>query len=308
MENVDFIVVGAGAAGLSAGIYGSRAGLKTLIFDAATVGGQVLQIDNCENYPGIFPAQNGASLIEKMKNQAMEFGAQILLANVKSIEKKDDVFFVKTETEEFCSKALCFATGCEHKKLDIFGEKEFYGKGVSYCAVCDGPFFKNKDIVVVGGGDSACSEALFLAKLASSVTIVHRRNVFRAQKSLVDRINANKKIKVIFDSVVKEIKGSSTVESVEIENVNSKLKTELATSGVFIFIGMQPKTLLVDFVQKDLKGYILTDENMQTSVKGLFCAGDVRSKPLRQVITAASDGAVAAVSAEKYISSLKNVR
>ncbi len=304
MKSADFIVVGAGAAGLSAGIYGSRAGLKTLIFDMSTVGGQALQIDNCENYPGVFPAESGLSLVEKMKSQAIEFGAKVILSNVISIQKKENLFFVKTKDEEFCSKALCFASGSEHKKLNIPGEKEFFGRGVSYCAVCDGPFFKNKDVLVVGGGDSACSEALFLSKIASSVTIVHRRSSFRAQKSLVERINRNEKIKVVFDSVLTKIDGSLKVESVEIENAAANQKTELLTAAVFVCIGMQPQSSILDFVEKDSLGYVVTDENMETSEKGLFCAGDVRSKPLRQIVTAASDGAIAAFSAEKYISSL----
>lgn len=304
MESVDFIVAGAGVAGLSAGIYGSRAGLRTLVFDMSTVGGQALQIDSCENYPGIFPAESGFSLVEKMKSQAIEFGAKIILSNVISIQKKENLFFVKTKDEEFCSKALCFASGSEHKKLNISGEKEFRGRGVSYCAVCDGPFFKNKDVLVVGGGDSACSEALFLSKIASSVTVVHRRSSFRAQKSLVERIKCNEKIKLVFDSVLTRINGSLKVESVEIENAVTKQKTELLTAAVFVCIGMQPQSSILDFVEKDSLGYIVTDENMETSERGLFCAGDVRSKPFRQIVTAASDGAIAAFSAEKYISSL----
>lgn len=306
IEKVDIAIIGAGAAGLSAGLYASRSGMKTVILDDIGGGGQALEIDNLENYPGFFPAANGSELIEKMTKQATHFGAQIVQANVESIDKKGKLFTIKTDSDEYEAAALIYATGAEHSKLGVPGEQELSGSGVSYCAVCDGPFFRNKEVTVIGGGDSACSEALYLANIASHVNIVHRRNEFRAAKTLSDRILQNPKITVYFDSVAKEIIGENKVSAVLLENIKTKQTSELKTDAVFICVGMKPRTSLLETLQKDSGGYLITDEKMATAIPGLYAAGDVRSKPLRQIVTATSDGAIAAVSAAEYVKSNVN--
>lgn len=303
MENIDVVIIGAGIAGLSAALYAARSGMKVSVLDELGGGGQVLQIDKLENYPGVFPAVNGTDLIETMKKQAENFGAEILQAEVFSIDKKCNDFYVKSSKGEFISKALILATGADHSKLKVPGEEELAGRGVSYCAVCDGPFFKNKTVVVVGGGDSACTEALYLANIASRVHLIHRRDQFRTAQVISDRIAANEKITVHFDSVVKEIKGENKVQSVILQNVKTEQLEELETDAVFVFVGMVPRTSLIEMIKKDPAGYYITDEKMSTAIPGLYIAGDVRSKPLRQIVTAASDGAIAGFEAAEYVKS-----
>lgn len=299
-EKFDYIVIGAGCAGLASAQYAARGGLSVLVLDVAGAGGQVLQIADLENYPGVFPAVDGASYMMTMQKQAEAFGAKIVQANVLSIDKTGGEFIVKTKKASYEATCLCIATGAIHRDLGVPGEKELSGRGVSYCATCDGPFFRNKKILVVGGGDSACSEAIYLSTLSSDVSIIHRRDKFRAQQAVIDKM-LSAGVKPVYDSVVKEIKGSAKVESVVVENVKTGEQTEIPTDAVFIFTGMLPQTELVDMLPKDPAGYILTDENMETSVPGLFAAGDVRSKPFRQVVTAVSDGAIAAHVASERI-------
>ena len=300
-EKFDYVVIGAGCAGLASAQYAARGGLSVLVLDVAGAGGQVLQISELENYPGVFPAVDGAAYMMTMQKQAEAFGAKVVQAQVLSIDKlPGGAFVVKTKKTSYEAACLCLATGAIHRNLEVPGEKEFSGRGVSYCATCDGPFFRNKKIVVVGGGDSACSEAIYLSTLSSDVSIIHRRDKFRAQQAVIDKMLAAG-VKPVYDSVVKEIKGSAKVESVVVENVKTGEQSELATDAVFIFTGMLPQTDLVDMLPKDPAGYILTDENMETSVPGLFAAGDVRSKPFRQVVTAVSDGAIAAHVASERI-------
>ncbi len=306
MTNIDFLIIGAGAAGLTAALYGARSRLSTVVIDGAGSGGQALQIADLENYPGVFPAVNGYELASKMQAQAEAFGAKVVQTNVLSLERKPEAFIVATEAETYAARAVLIATGAEHRMLGAPGEKELMGRGVSYCAVCDGPFFRNKKIVVVGGGDSACTEALYLSEIAEQVVLVHRRDTLRAQQVSIDRINASDKITVEYNAAVKEIKAGAngTVGSVLLENLADGTVKEIATNAVFIFVGMKPRTDLVQDAEKDGSGYIKTDELMRTSIEGLFAAGDIRAKPLRQLITAASDGAIAAFAAEKYISGL----
>lgn len=300
-EKFDYVVIGAGCAGLASAQYAARGGLSVLVLDVAGAGGQVLQISELENYPGVFPALDGATYMMTMQKQAEAFGAKVIQAQVLSIDKlPGGAFIVKTKKTAYEANCLCLATGAIHRNLEVPGEKEFSGRGVSYCATCDGPFFRNKKIIVVGGGDSACSEAIYLSTLSSDVSIIHRRDKFRAQQAVIDKMLAAG-VKPVYDSVVKEIKGSAKVESVIVENVKTGEQTELTTDAVFIFTGMLPQTDLVDMLPKDPAGYILTDENMETSVPGLFAAGDVRSKPFRQVVTAVSDGAIAAHVASERI-------
>ena len=302
MENeiFDYIIIGAGPAGLSSAQYAARGGLKTLVLEGMGEGGQVTLITDLENYPGVYPAVNGFDFIEVMKNQALAFGAQIKNVQVSSIDKKGSDFVIKTRDTVFTSKSLCIATGAVHKNLGVPGEKEFTGRGVSYCATCDGPFFKNKKIFVIGGGDSACSEAVYLSTISKDVTIIHRRDSFRAQKAVVDKMLAAG-VKPVYDTVVKSINGTNKVESLTVENVKTGEQTQLPCDVVFIFAGMAPQTELVEMLKKDEGGYIITDQNMQTSIPGLFAAGDVRAKPFRQIVTATSDGAIAANAAKEMI-------
>ena len=241
-----------------------------------------------------------------MKNQAESFGAVIKQASVSSVDKVDGRFIVKTHGAEYTSLTLIFATGAEHRTLGVTGEKEFSGRGVSYCATCDGPFFKNKDVVVVGGGDSACDEASYLSTLCSHVTVVHRKSQFRAQKAVAQRVLSNPKITVRFNSLVTQILGDKKVSSVELTDTVTGEKSSLETSAVFIFVGMTPQVSLFSNLKTDDAGYVVTDEDMATSIPGLFAAGDVRSKSFRQIVTACSDGAIASHSAQNYIRLLKN--
>lgn len=299
-KTFDYIIIGAGPAGLSSAQYAARSGLKTIVLEGMGPGGQVAQIFELENYPGVFPAVNGFDFVETLRKQAETFGAQIKQVQVTSIDKTGKDFIIQTKDTTYSAPALCIATGAVHKNLGVPGEEELKGRGVSYCATCDGPFFRNKKIVVIGGGDSACSEAIYLASLSKDVTIVHRRNEFRAQKALVDKM-LKAGVKPVYDSVVKQINGQNKVESITLENVKTGEQSQLECAAVFIFAGMAPQTDLVDMIKKDISGYIMTDENMQTSIPGLYAAGDVRSKPFRQIVTAVSDGAIAANAAKEFI-------
>ena len=299
-EKFDYVIIGAGCAGLASAQYAARGGLSVLALDLAGAGGQVLQIADLENYPGVFPAVDGATYMMTMQKQAESFGAKIVQAQVLSIDKTGGSFLVKTKKASYEATCLCIATGAIHRNLEVPGEKELSGRGVSYCATCDGPFFRNKKIVVVGGGDSACSEAIYLSTISGDVSIIHRRDKFRAQQAVIDKM-LEAGVKPVYDSVVKSINGQGRVQSVTIENVKTGEQSELSTDAVFIFTGMLPQTDLVEMLPKDPSGYILTDENMETSVPGLFAAGDVRSKPFRQVVTAVSDGAIAAHVASERI-------
>jgi len=299
----DFAVIGAGAAGLSAAQYGARANLSTIVIEELAPGGQALFIDKLENYPGILEPINGFELAERMRKQAEQFGSSFIEASALSVRKAEDRFIIETSVGPLESLTVLIATGARHKQLGIPGEQEYIGKGVSYCATCDGPFFKGKRILVVGGGDSACDEAIYLSNFSDKILMIHRRDRFRAQKALASRVLSNPSIKVLFNTVAKEIKGNSKVHSVVLENTLSHELTEEPFDGIFIFIGSTPQTgFLKDIaIQFDESGYIITDCNMQTSITGLFAAGDVRATPFRQIVTAAADGAIAARSAASYI-------
>ena len=298
--NYDYVIIGAGPAGLASAQYAARSGLNTVVLDPAGAGGQALQIAELENYPGVYPLINGADFMDNMRNQAEAFGAKIELVTVTSIDKTGSDFIVTTKNKTFKAPCLCLATGAFHKNLGVPGEAEFTGRGVSYCATCDGPFFRNRKIVVVGGGDSACSEAVYLSTLSKDVTIIHRRDEFRAQKAVVDKMLAAG-VKPVYDTVLKEVRGNMKVESILVENVKTGEQSEIACDAVFIFAGMVPQTELVEMLPKDGNGYIVTDETMATSMPGLFAAGDVRSKSFRQVVTATADGAIAAHSAFEFL-------
>jgi thioredoxin reductase (NADPH) len=302
MEQKELIIIGAGVAGLSAAVYAGRANLSTLVLTEGGVsGGQALNILEVENYPGLFPAKSGAGLIEALENQAKAFGAAFASDTVLSVTKDGRAFTVACQKSVYSAGAVLVATGGSPRKLGVSGEAEFAGSGVSYCATCDGPFFRGKRVAVVGGGNSACDEALYLSTLASSVTLSHRRGAFRADPLAVSRVVQNPKITLKYNTVVKEICGKSAVTHLTLADALTGQTEDLASDGVFIFAGFTPKSALVPGVKKDSEGYIVAGEDMQTSVPGLFCAGDVRSKPLRQLITAAADGAVAAYGAGKYL-------
>lgn len=302
----DYIIIGAGVAGLASAQYAARGGLKTLIIDISIPGGQALTIPTLENYPGLFPAISGPEFCQNMKKQAESFGATIIQSEVLSIDKIQNEFKIETKKEKYSSFTVLIATGAHHRRLDVPGEKELEGRGVSYCATCDGPFFRNKKIFVIGGGDSACDEAMFLSTLSDDITLVHRRDTLRAQKAVADRLLANPKVKFLFNSKVKQIKGEGRVQSIEIESTQDSSITEHTCDAVFIFAGMNPVTSLVEMLPKDNSGYITTDENMQTLIPGLYAAGDIRAKSFRQVVTAVSDGAIAAHSASEYVMKLKS--
>lgn len=301
----ELIIIGSGAAGLSAAQYGARSNLKTLVIEEMAAGGQALLIDTLENYPGVPGPVSGYDFAEGMRVQAEKFGAEFLSASVSSLRREGDAFIVETSEKTVTAEAVILATGAKHRLLGVPGEVELSGRGVSYCATCDGPFFKGKRILVVGGGDAACDEVMYLAKLTDRLVMVHRRDRFRAQKALADRVLRSPAVDVQFNTVVKEIRGAGKVESVVLKDVRSGEERELPMDAVFVFVGSDPQTQLVPDVRKDESGSIVTDEHMATSIPGLFAAGDVRASVFRQVITAAADGAIAAHSASAYIDGLR---
>jgi thioredoxin reductase (NADPH) len=301
----DVIIIGGGPAGLGAAIYSSRARMSTLIIEKAGCGGLIAITDNLENYPGFDKGINGFELTSKMEQQARTSGAEITYGEVVAIETDETLKKVILTDKTYITKTIIIASGSSFKKLGVQGEEEFIGRGISFCATCDGPFFKNKEVAVIGGGNSALQEALFLTKFASKITLIHRRNEFRAAKILQERVAAEPKIKIILDTVVEEITGTQTIEKIKVRNINSSAAEEISVDGVFIFIGWTPNTkfLMNNKIALDEKGYILTDEQMKTAIDGIYACGDVRKKSLRQVVTAVSDGATASVSAHHYIES-----
>lgn len=302
----DFVVIGAGAAGLTAAQYGARSGLDTLLIDSGETGGQALNISNLENFPGFYPAVKGTTFIKNMKDQAQSFGAEIAQTKVQSIDKIKNKFVIETSDGKISAFTVLIATGAAHKKLGVPGENEFNGRGVSYCATCDGPFFRGGKIVVVGGGDSACEEAFYLSSLADSVILVHRREELRAQKAIQQKIQKAKNISVLFNTEVEKIEGDKKVNGVVLRNNKTGETENIKCDAVFIFVGMNPRTELVNMLRKDEGGYLITNYRMETAVSGIYAAGDVRAKPFRQLITAAADGAIAANQAHAYVTVLKN--
>ncbi|ASJ56040.1 thioredoxin-disulfide reductase [Brevibacillus formosus] len=300
----DVIIAGAGPAGMTAAVYTSRANMSTLMLERGIPGGQMANTEDIENYPG-FTSILGPDLSTKMFEHAQQFGAEYAYGEIKEIRDEEPYKRVITGDKEYLTKSVIVATGAEHRLLGVQGEKELSGRGVSYCAVCDGAFFRNKELVVVGGGDSAVEEAVFLTRFASKVTIVHRRDQFRAQKILQKRAFDNEKIEVIWDTELKEIRGEGKVQAVLLQNTKTGEQREYPADGVFIYVGMDPLTASVRplGITNDA-GYVLTDEKMNTKVKGVFAAGDVREKMLRQVVTATGDGSIAAQSAQHYVEEL----
>jgi thioredoxin reductase (NADPH) len=303
----DLIIIGAGGAGLAAAQYAARANLAPLLLEELATGGQALIIDNLENYPGFPEAVPGTELARLFEEQAVRFGTEIQYTGVQKLTFSDGLFTVHTDDGPLASLAVILATGAKHRTLDVPGEKEFAGKGVSYCATCDGPFFKGQPMVVVGGGDAACDETAYLAHLSDSVMLLHRRNRLRAQKTLAERTLHNPHIQVRFNTELKEIRGGAKVQAVELLDNKTGKTYEQKTSVVFVFIGSTPQTRVIEGlgVKLDHGGYVETDQRMQTSLPGLFAAGDVRATPFRQLVVAAGEGAVAAHAAAQYIDELK---
>lgn len=304
----DTVILGGGPAGLSAGIYASRGAVSTAILDVSMMGGQPSNYLELENYPG-FPIIGGYDLMEKFEEHADKFGVQKFpMQEIESLDLKSTPKVIVTKEAEFKAKTVIIACGAQPMKLGVPGEAEFVGRGVSYCAVCDGAFYKDKVVAVVGGGNAAVEEAMYLTKFANKVYVIHRRNELRADKIVQERAFKNEKIEFIWDSVVNEIKGEDLVHTAVLENVKSGERSNLQINGVFPYIGMVPNVEGISGqVEQDASGFIVTDATMKTSVDGVFAVGDVRKTPLRQVITAAADGAVGAVYAVKYLESLKDV-
>ena len=298
----EVIIIGGGPAGLTAGLYTSRARLSTLLLESALFGGQMTTTESIENYPGFPQGVTGDELSHLMEEQAKKCGMEAVTQEVVKVSLEADLKVVQTHESIYRCEALIIGTGTEYRKLGIPGEKEFAGKGVSYCATCDGAFFRESQIVVVGGGDSALTEALFLTKFAKELTIIHRRDALRGTKIYQERALANPKIKFLWNSTVQEIKGDSVVRSIIVKNVKTGQIKELETDGAFLFVGLVPRTQFLEgIVQMDEAGYILTNDDCETSTRGFFAVGDCRRKLLRQIATAVGDGATAAFAAEKYL-------
>ncbi|MBM7608656.1 thioredoxin reductase (NADPH) [Lysinibacillus composti] len=302
----DVVIIGAGPAGMTAAVYASRANLSTIMIERGIPGGQMANTEEVENYPG-FDTILGPELSTKMFEHAKKFGAEYAYGDVSEIINGEDYKIIKAGSKEYKTRSIIITSGAEYKKMGIPGEKELGGRGVSYCAVCDGAFFKQKNLIVVGGGDSAVEEGVYLTRFADKVTIVHRRDQLRAQKILQDRAFANEKVDFIWNNTVKEInEKDGKVGSVTLVNTVDGTEQEVQADGVFIYIGMIPLTApFQNLGILNEQGYIVTNDKMETSVKGIFAAGDVRDKMLRQIVTATGDGSIAAQSAQHYVEELK---
>jgi len=300
----DIIIVGGGPGGLTAGLYGARAELRTILLEKYLPGGQIANTEEVEDYPG-FEHISGPELAMKMTNHAKKFGLEIASEEVEEIYCRDDIKVVKTSERELTAQAIILATGGSPNKLGVPGELEFSGKGVSYCAICDGAFFKNQVIAVVGGGDAAVEEAMFLTKFGSIVHLIHRRDELRAQKIIRTRAAANEKLNIIWDTIVEKINGDSRVTSLSLKNVKTGEASTLDVGAIFVFIGFVPNSNIVrEEIKKDEGGYIITDHKMETSIPGIFAIGDVRAQLVRQITNAVGDGTTAAVASEKHIEKL----
>ncbi|MFH1283706.1 MAG: thioredoxin-disulfide reductase [bacterium] len=302
MKEYQLVIVGAGPAGLTAGIYAGRARIKTLVIDKLGYGGQMLLIDAVENFPGFPEAINGFELAKKMYDQMIQFGTEHKVDDVKEIKKINEGFSIKCDEETYFAKSIILAIGSKPRKLDAAGETEFIGKGVSYCAVCDGNFFKGKEVAVVGGGNSALEEAEYLSRIASKVTVIHRRDQLRADKILQERAKNNKKIVFAYNSVVDSIQGEGKVSKVVLKDVKTNKLSDINVSAVFVLIGQIPQTeIFRGLIDVDEKGFILTDSNFRTSVKGVFASGDCRRREFWQLVVASAEGAQAVHNALEYL-------
>ncbi len=308
MKSYDVIIVGGGPAGLSAAIYAARGNLSTAVFEKSLIGGQINVTYEVENYPGIPEVLSGFELSDRIKQQADKFGPEFIDEEIIKIdfESKDGYKKVYTEDGEYLAKTIIIASGAQPRYLDCPGEKEYTGKGVSYCATCDGALYRDKVVAVIGGGDSAVEEGMFLTKFAKKVYVIHRRDELRAVKSIQERAFKNDKMEFIWDSVVEEVQGENFVTNLILKNRKTGEKSDLPVDGIFIYVGILPNNeLLKEDIKLDQSGFVITNEIMETNVKGVYAVGDLRQTPLRQVITACSDGAIAAFYAEKFISEME---
>lgn len=307
-KEFDVVILGGGPAGFSAGIYTARGNVSTAILDVSMLGGQPSNYLELENYPA-FMKIGGFELMEKFEEHADMFGVQKFpMQEIEFIDLVSSPKIIRTKEAEFRAKSVIIATGAKPMKLGVKGEEEFVGRGVSYCAVCDGAFYKDKVVAIVGGGNSAVEEAIYLTKFASKAYIIHRRDELRADKIIQNRATKNEKIEFVLNSVVCEIQGQDLVNNLILKNTKTDEMFNLAVAGVFPYIGITPNVENISGqITQDKAGFIITDETMKTSIDGVFAIGDVRNTPLRQVITAASDGAIAGVYAVKYIESLKEI-
>lgn len=301
----DLIIIGAGPAGLTAGLYAARARIRTLLLERFSPGGQILTTDWVENYPGFPEGISGFELVDRMKRQTEKFGLEIRNQEVVELRLAPEKKTVVTDKGSLETKSLILAIGATPQKLGIDGEDLLTGKGVSYCATCDGPFYRDQDVAVIGGGDTAVEEALFLTRFAGKVYIVHRRDELRATKLLRERAFAEEKIELVWDTIPMRVVGETGVEGIDLKNVKTGEESRLAVQGVFVFIGYRPNNQLFQGeLETDKLGFVVTNNDMEASIAGVFAAGDIRSKLLRQVATAVGEGAIAAFAAEKYIESL----
>jgi thioredoxin reductase (NADPH) len=302
----DIAIVGGGPAGLGAGIYASRSMRKTAIFEKGVIGGQIATTADVDNYPGL--RATGPELAQRFEEHARDFGAEIIFAEVLSLRKEGEIFVLETTDGEHTAKAVIWATGAEPKKLNVPGERELTGRGVSYCAVCDGAFFKGKRVAVIGGGDSAFTEGLYLLNMVGELYLIHRRDEFRAQRFYVEQLKANPKAKIITNTVVEEFVGDKFLKGLRLRNVKTGEESFLEVDGAFIYIGLRPvNDPIKDYVDLDENGFALVGEDTKTKTPGLFVAGDGRVKPLRQLVHALADGATAAIMADEYIRHLESV-
>ncbi|PLY00029.1 MAG: thioredoxin-disulfide reductase [Desulfuromonas sp.] len=299
----DVIIIGGGPAGLTAGLYTSRAKLKTLLFERMIMGGQVMTTTKVENYPGFPGGIDGPELMMRFQEHCQEFGLEVKTGEAEALVENDGIKTLTVDGEDYQARSIIITTGAEPSKLGVEGEASFVGRGVSYCATCDGAFFRDVEVAIIGGGDTAAEEALFLTRFASKVYLIHRRDELRATKILQDRIHANEKIEVLWDTVVARVDGdNSGMTSIALNNVKTGEERDLPLAGMFVAIGVTPKAhFLTEILELDDDGYILTDAECRTSMPGVFAAGDVRKKILKQIATAVGDGAVAAIMAEKYL-------
>ncbi len=298
----DVLIIGGGGAGLTAALYTSRAKLSTALLEKLTAGGQIALTDIVENYPGFPEGITGGEISKRMEDQAKRYGTEVLYEEVQGIEKKEKNFLVKTGNQTLQSRSLILATGASYRNLEVPGEKELTGRGVSYCATCDGAFFRDKELVVVGGGDSAMQEGIFLTRFATKLTVVHRRDKLRASPLLQERAKQNPKIKFIWDTVVTQVAGDKKVQGVKLKNLKTGQEQDFKTDGVFVFVGHDPNTgFLKGFVDLNEKGYVKTDLKLQTSVPGVFACGEVRAGAVQQLVSCCGEGCEAALACQAYL-------
>ncbi|KUK40955.1 MAG: Thioredoxin reductase [Clostridia bacterium 62_21] len=298
----EIVIIGGGPAGLAAGIYAVRASRDVILYERGIPGGKVTETERIENYPGFPGGIGGPELMMRMEEHARGLGLKIESNEILEIDREDGIFVLRSRMGDIRTKTVILATGTGPRPLGVEGESRLRGRGVSYCAVCDGAFFRDQEVAVVGGGDAAVEEAQFLTRFASKVYLIHRRGELRAARSIQEQALKNPKIEPVWHSVVEEIRGEDAVEEVVLKDVRDGALRTLPVNGIFIYVGTSPNSYLVEkLVERDERGFVITDEEMRTSVPGLFAAGDIRKKPLRQIVTAVADGAIAAISADRYL-------